>query len=48
MIIGIMMNWFFGSWLVVPVATEVIESTAEAKAHEWTVKLKEKGQMSSE
>lgn len=27
MIIGIMTNWYFGSWLVVPVATEVIECT---------------------
>lgn len=33
MTIGITANWFFGSWLVVPVASEVIDATAEAKCH---------------
>jgi predicted MFS family arabinose efflux permease len=31
--VGIIMNWFFGSWLVVPVASEVIDATGEAKCH---------------
>jgi len=47
--LGIVMNWFFGSWLVVPVASEVIDCAGEKKKLEWAIALKQKNaRMSSD
>lgn len=41
MLVGIVLNWFFGAWLVVPVASEVIEETQKHMSNKWSEDLKQ-------
>lgn len=39
-LIGVQANWFFGSWLVMPVTSEVIDSATVDQKQKWTEDLK--------